>query len=439
MEKKNSNSRDFFDSQKGFILACIGSAVGMGNIWLFPYRVGSLGGAAFLIPYFIFVIVVGYTGIIEEMSFGRNMRKGPLGSFRKVFGNRKGRFLGYIPVIGSFAMAVGYTVVVAWILRFLAGSITGSAINNNDSGVYFSNIAGRFGAVSWHIIAIIISFAIMAFGISKGIEKVNKILIPIFYVLFIILAIRVYFLEGAHEGYAFLLKPDFSKLLNIDTWVFALGQAFFSLSLAGNGTVVYGSYLKDSDDIPKSAKYIAIFDVIAAMLAAFIILPAVFAYGIEPSAGPPLMFITMPEVFKSMPFGSVFAIVFFLAVTFAGITSLINLYETPVEALEDKFNLSRKKSTFIIMLLGLIIGVFLEEADTLGSWMDIISIYITPLGALLSAIVFFWVIDEKSARSEINKGTDKKITDFFYRWSKYGFVIITAIIMIVNIIYKGIG
>ncbi|MDO4594764.1 MAG: sodium-dependent transporter [Tissierellia bacterium] len=439
MEKK----RDQFQSKKGFIIACIGSAVGMGNIWLFPYRVGSLGGAAFLIPYFLFVILVGYTGIVEEMSFGRAMKRGPLGAFRKTFERKnsksKAKNLGWIPVVGSFCLAVGYTVVVAWILRFLFGSFTGMMFKNPETGAYFSEIAGNFGAIFWHILAIIITFLIMVMGISKGIEKVNKLLIPVFYALFVILAIRVFFLDGSNKGYEYLLKPDFSKLLEVDTWVFALGQAFFSLSLAGSGTVVYGSYLSDDENIPQSAKYIAIFDVLAALLAAFVILPAVFAYNIEPSAGPPLMFITMPEVFRNMPLGLVFSTIFFLAVTFAGLTSLINLYETPVEALSDKFDISRKKSLIINLTIALIIGAFIEEANRLGMWMDIISIYAIPLGALLSGIMFLWICEKKFVKKEVSKGYGKIISDKFYNWMKYGFVLITAIVIIINIIYGGIG
>ncbi|MDO5726089.1 MAG: sodium-dependent transporter [Tissierellia bacterium] len=438
----NQNNRDHFVSKWGFILACIGSAVGMGNIWLFPYRTGAMGGAAFLIPYFLFVIIIGYTGVVEEMTFGRAMRTGPLGAFEKASkqrGSDAGKFVGWIPVIGSLGIAIGYTVVVGWILRFTVGSFTGAAVKSADSGAYFGMIAGKFGSLPWHILAIIVVFLVMISGISKGIERVNKFMMPAFFVLFIILAIRVFTLPGSEAGYEFLFKPKWEMLRDPHTWVYALGQAFFSLSLAGSGTVVYGSYLEDKEDILSSAKYVAFFDTVAAMLAAIVIIPAVFAYGVEPSAGPPLMFITMPEVFKAMPGGQIFSIIFFTAVSFAGVTSLINLYETPVEGLQNKFGISRKLSLAIVLGLGLLVGIFIEDGNVLGNWMDVVSIYIIPLGALLAAIMFLWVCKKEFVMSEMSKGRLKPVSEGFYNYSKYVFVSITIIVYILSIFFGGIG
>ena len=333
--KKNNIpvTRDTFNSRLGFILACVGSAVGMANIWLFPYRIGQLGGAAFLIPYILFVVIIGFSGVIGEMAFGRAMGTGPLGAFRKAMeqrGKKYGEWIGLIPVIGSLGIAIGYAVVVGWILRFLAGALSGSLLNTADSGQYFGAIAGNLGSWPWHIIGLAITFLIMSLGVAKGIEKVNKVMMPAFFILFIILALRVFTLEGAMEGYRYLFIPKWSYLLDPKTWVYALGQAFFSLSLAGSGTVVYGSYLKKDEDVVYAAKNVAIFDTCAGLLAALVIIPAVFAFGLNPAAGPPLMFITMPEVFKQMPLGQLFAVIFFVAVFFAGLTSLINLFETPI-------------------------------------------------------------------------------------------------------------
>ena len=185
---------------------------------------------------------------------------------------------------------------------------------------------------------------------------------------------------------------------NIQTWIYALGQAFFSLSLAGSGTIVYGSYLKEDVDVVKSARNVAFFDTCAALLAAMVVIPAVFAFGLDVSAGPPLMFITLPEVFRQMPFGSLFSIIFFIAVIFAAITSLMNLFETPIEALQEQFKLSRKMAVLIVALLAALIGIFIESADTVGTWMDIVSIYMIPLGALLAAIMFFWICPKGFAR-----------------------------------------
>ncbi len=435
--------RDVFQSKWGFILACIGSAVGMGNIWLFPFRVGQFGGSAFLIPYFIFVALIGYTGVVEEMTFGRAMRTGPLGAFTKATrmrGNNSGKAIGWIPVLGSLGIAIGYTIVVGWIIRFTIGTFTGSMLGAENSGAYFGAIAsGNFASLGWHIAASVLIFAIMIAGVSSGIEKVNKVMMPIFFVLFIVLAIRAAFLPGAAAGYTFMFKPDFSKLTDIKTWVFALGQAFFSLSLAGSGTVVYGSYLSDEENAPSSAKLTAVFDTIAAMLAALVILPSVFAFNIEPNAGPPLLFITMPMIFKSMPGGSIFAIVFFVAVLFAGITSLINLYETPVELLQEKFKFSRMLSVLIIIVVGFAVGLAIEDGGALGNWMDVVSIYVIPLGALLAGIMFFWVCGKEFVMQEVNKSTIKQLGNGYYNMGKYVYCGITLIVYVLGVFYGGIG
>lgn len=435
-------NRDTFGTKFGFILACVGSAVGMGNIWLFPYRVGQFGGAAFLIPYFLFVGLIGYIGVIGEMSFGRAMQAGPLGAFKKAF-KRKGKdyggVVGMIPVIGSLGIAIGYSVVVGWILRFLIGSFTGSMINAPDSVMYFVEIAGPFGSIGWHLAGLAVLLVILSLGVSEGIEKVNKILMPTFFGLFLILAIRVAFIDGAMEGYKFLFVPRWEALLDMKTWVYALGQAFFSLSLAGSGTVVYGSYLKKSEDIIDSAKYIAVFDVLAAMLAALVVIPSVFAYNLDPASGPPLMFMTLPEVFKQMPLGNLFAIVFFLAVFFAAVTSLMNLMETPIEALQDKFKMSRFKAVATIIGLTALVGVFIENGDTVSIWMDVLSIYVIPMGALLAGVVFFWVAGVDFARESVQMGRKEKIGPWFEPMTKYLFVGTTIFIYIMGIIYGGIG
>lgn len=434
--------RENFGSKFGFILACVGSAVGMGNIWLFPYRVGQFGGAAFLIPYFLFSAIIGYIGVVGEMSFGRAMGSGPLGAFKKAFkrrGKDYGGIVGMIPVIGSLGIAIGYSVVVGWILRFLIGSFTGSMINAPDSTMYFVDIAGPFGSVIWHLSGLIVILIVLSLGVSKGIEKVNKVLMPTFFVLFVVMAIRVAFLPGAIEGYKFMFLPRWEALLDMKTWVYALGQAFFSLSLAGSGTVVYGSYLKKSEDVIDNAKYIVIFDIFAAIIAAIVIIPAVFAYNLDPASGPPLMFMILPQVFKQMPLGNIFAIVFFLAVFFAAITSLMNLMETPIEALQDKFNMSRFNSVATIVGITALVGLFIENGDTVSNWMDVLSIYVIPMGALLAGIVFFWVSGIEFARESAQIGRKREIGVWFEPMAKYLFVGTTIFIYIMGIIYGGIG
>lgn len=437
-----SEVRENFQSKVGFILACIGSAVGMGNIWLFPYKVGQLGGAAFIIPYIIFVILLGFSGVVEEMALGRVMETGPLGAFKKALerkGKNYGEAIGMIPVIGSLGIAVGYSVVVAWILKFTIQSFTGAVTSAENSGAFFGAIAGKYGSFSWHIAAIVLTILIMNLGVGQGIEKANKIMMPLFFFMFLLLALRVFFLPGSFDGYKFLFQTDWSKLANPKTWIYALGQAFFSLSLAGSGTVVYGSYLKKDEDIVSSAMYVSIFDTLAAMLSALVIIPAVFAYGIEPSAGPPLMFIVMPEIFKMMPLGAFFSSIFFLAVFFAGITSLINLFETPIEALQNKFKISRFTAVLIVIGLGFIVAIFLEDGNILGQWMDFISIYIIPLGALLAAIIFYWVCGDEFAYDAIMLGSKQKEMKWLIPLGKYVFCGLTLLVIVAGIIYNGIG
>lgn len=438
-----NEERDQFSSKFGFVLACVGSAVGVGNIWLFPSRVGQYGGAAFLIPYIIFVTLLGYTGLVGEFSFGRWAQTGPIGAFEKALtvngkNGTPGKLLGIIPIIGIFGIAVGYSVVVGWILRFFAGSITGSMMSAENSGAYFGSIAGPFGSIPWHVISIALIAVIMCAGVSRGIEVVNKIMMPLFFLLFAILVVRANTLVGSSEGVKYLLIPRWNLLLQPKTWVYALGQAFFSLSLAGNGMLVYGSYLKKNVDVPSAALRTAFLDTLSALLAAFIIIPAVFAFGIDPSAGPPLIFITLPMVFKQIPMGQLFAVIFFASVLFAAITSIINLMEPPIEALQNRLKLKRIPSVFIVSVLVFICALPVENADVLGTWMDFFSIYIIPFGALLAAVFFYWVLGFDKAEEAIEIG-GKKLPTYFKLFAKYIFVCITVIVFILGIVFGGIG
>ena len=258
MKKERGN----FSGSIGFIIACIGSAVGIGNVWMFSWRVGQFGGAIFIILYFFFVIALGVIGLIGEFTLGRMNRTGPIGSFENALKTRNKNFggiIGIIPMIGSLGIAIGYSVVVGWILRYTVGAIDGSLFSSSDIGLYFVALVTDFGSVPWHIMGIVICVLILIGGVSKGIELTNMFLIPLFYILFIILLVRVLTLPNIKEGIYYLLFPDWQILSNPKAWAMALGQAFFSLSLAGSGMVVYGSYLKDDINIPKAAVQTAIF------------------------------------------------------------------------------------------------------------------------------------------------------------------------------------
>lgn len=438
--------RDSWASRTGFILACVGSAVGMANIWLFPYRVAQLGGAAFLIPYLIFVALLGFTGVIGEMSFGRAMGTGPMGAFGKAMemrGVRKGgligKIVGLVPTLGSLALAIGYAVVLGWACHYLFSSLTGELMAQSDMGAFFGGIASDFGNVGFHVLGLVITFIIMILGVSRGIERVNKVLMPLLFVLFVIIAIRVATLAGAADGYLYLLVPRWEALLNPTTWVYALGQAFFSLSLAGCGTLVYGSYLKKDVDVVSAACNVAIFDTIASLVAACVVVPAVFAFGLDVSSGPPLLFITLAQVFQQMPFGDIFAVILFVAVVFAAITSLMNLFEAPVEALQEQLGLSRMASVLIIAVIAIGIGLFIEGGSTVSNWMDVISIYVIPVGAFLAAIMFFWVCPRGFAKKQAELGRNKPLGKWFEFFTRYAFVFVTALVIILGIFYGGIG
>lgn len=437
--------RDSFNNKWGFILACIGSAVGMGNIWMFPTRVSMYGGGSYLIPYFIFVALIGFTGVIGEMSFGRATKSGPVDAFGyacETKNKRKlGEVIGFIPVLGALAMAIGYTVVMGWILKYMIGAFTGKTLAPADTEGFaasFGSMASAFGNNVWQIVALVIGIIILMFGVGRGIEKANKIMMPVFFILFAVLGIYVAFQPGAIEGYKYIFRVDPEAFADPKTWIFALGQAFFSLSIAGNGTLIYGSYLSDNEDIPAAAGRVALFDTIAAMLAALVIIPAMATTGAQLNqGGPGLMFIFLPALFKSMPGGYIVAIIFFVAVFMAGLSSLINLYEAPIATIQEKLHLGRKASCTIIAAIALVVSICIQ--GIVSGWMDILSIYICPLGAGLAGIMFFWVCGKKYVETQVNTGRDKKFTDKFYPICKYIFCPVCFLVLILGIVLGGIG
>lgn len=437
--------RDSFNNKWGFILACIGSAVGMGNIWMFPTRVSMYGGGSYLIPYFIFVALIGFTGVIGEMSFGRATKSGPVDAFGyacETKNKRKlGEVIGFIPVLGALAMAIGYTVVMGWILKYMIGAFTGKTLAPADTEGFaasFGSMASAFGNNVWQIVALVIGIIILMFGVGRGIEKANKIMMPVFFILFAVLGIYVAFQPGAIEGYKYIFRVDPEAFADPKTWIFALGQAFFSLSVAGNGTLIYGSYLSDNEDIPAAAGRVALFDTIAALLAALVIIPAMATTGAQLNqGGPGLMFIFLPALFKSMPGGYIVAIIFFVAVFMAGLSSLINLYEAPIATIQEKLHLGRKASCAIIAAIALVVSICIQ--GIVSGWMDILSIYICPLGAGLAGIMFFCVCGKKYVETQVNTGRDKKFTDKFYPICKYIFCPVCFLVLILGIVLGGIG
>ena len=438
--------RENFTSNRGFILACIGSAVGMGNIWMFPTRISLYGGGSFLIPYIIFVILLANTGVIGEMAFGRAVRSGPVDAagtvMKRRFGKEKaGIAIGMVPAVVSWCMAVGYTVVMSWIIKYMAGMFTGEDISSDKIDDYvrdFSKTASAFGNNFWLIAALLLALLILIFGVSAGIEKTNKIMMPVFFVMFVGLAIYTAFQPNALEGYRYIFRIDVNGLKDVNTWVYAMGQAFFSLSIAGSGTLIYGSYLGENDNVVYSARMVAVFDTLAAVIASLVIIPAMATAGAKlDQGGPGLMFIYLPHLFHGMPGGRIFAIIFFVAVFFAGLSSLINLYETPIATVQEKLHLGRKLSCIIVCGIGLVSALFIQ--GIVSNWMDIASTYGCPLGAGLMAIMFYYLCDRKYVESEVNKGTKKPVGRWFYPLARYVFTPLCFVVLIVGAVLGGIG
>lgn len=433
-----------FSSSIGFVIACVGSAVGLGNIWMFPYRLGEFGGAAFLIPYLLFVLLFGWVGLSAEFGIGRLAGTGTIGAYERCFAERDpklkklGGVISWVPLMGSLGIAIGYAVIMGWVLNSLAGSISGTLMNSEPSA-FFQAAAVDFGNPLWHTVVIVSVCLVLMFGVTAGIEKVSKVLMPLFYVLFLMLGIYVATLPGAVEGYRFLLVPDWSKLLEPYTWVMAMGQAFFSLSITGSGMIVYGAYLSKKEDIPKASIRTAIFDTMAALLAAVAIMPAVFAYDLDVARGPSLMFVTLPTVFQQMPMGQLFAVFFFVSVLFAGLTSLINMFEAVAESWQNHFKLNRKISVLICSALTLAVGLFMEAEPNVGKWMDFITIVIVPIGAVMGAVSIYYVLGWNKLRCELETGREKPVSKFFGPVGMYLYVPLTALVVILGFIFGGIG
>lgn len=437
-QKKN---RETFSSKFGFVVSCIGAALGLGNIWMFSYKLGTYGGAAFLIPYFLFVFLLGTCGLIEEFAFGRTFKAGSNVGIKKVFKSRnlKGAsIVGSIPVLGLTGILIFYSVVIGWILKYFALSITGDIAKINPA-TYFDSFAGTSSSIPWVLLAFLITLLIVCLGVSKGIEKLNKIIMPLLLSLFIILTIRALTLPGAMDGVEFLLKPRWGALLDANTWIMALGQAFFTVSLSGCGMVVYGSYTDERFDIISSSFSTALFDTIAALLAAFMIMPAVFAFGLNPSAGPSLLFITVPSIFNEMPYGNILSILFFLSIILAAISSSVNMLEGPVEAIISSSKMNRKVASILVSIVCFICALPLAtDINKFNSFADFITIIFSPSGAMIVAIVAFFLY-KGDFLAEINKGAKRPLGSWFMFFGRYIFVPVTIVVIILGALLGGIG
>lgn len=402
-----------FASRWGFILASVGSAVGMANVWGFPNKLGSNGGGAFLLIYLMFVVIFSYVGLPAEFAMGRRAATGTLGAYENAWATRGktagkvGGLLAWLPLAGSLCIALGYAVIVTYILKALVDSLVGTLMSA-DAGAWFGAFSSTpYGVIPYHVIVVVGTLLTLYLG-ARSIEKTNKIMMPLFFIIFLILAVRVAMLPDVSEGYRFMFTPRWEALKNPMIWIWAMGQAFFSLSVTGSGMIVYGAYLSKDEDVVGVAQHTALFDTIAAVVAALVIIPACFSYGLDVGAGPSLLFVTLPTILQDIPLGRLFAIILYLAMIFAGISSLQNMFEAVAESLLHKFpKLSRTAVLALLCVLCLGIGIFMEPISKWGPWMDLVSIYIIPIGATLGAISWFYVMKKEDLLAAVNTGSKK--------------------------------
>lgn len=428
-----------FQSKIGFILTAVGSAVGMANVWGFPYKF-QRGGLVFLLAYIVFVSIFAYCGLSSEFAVGRMAKTGTLGSYQKVFESSNknktiGKYVGYIPLAGNLAIALGYAVIVAYTLKALVDSLTGSLMTA-DTETWFGSFAeSSYSVVPFHFIVILVTL-LSCIGGASTIEKSNKIMMPAFFVLFLILAIKIATYPSAIEGYKYMFRFDKSKL-NISTIVEAMGQAFFSLSILGSGMLVVGAYLPDDENIVSSSKMTGFLDTMAAMLASFVIIPAIIVYNMDQAGGPGLLFQVLPTILQDMAAGRIFAIILYTAVIFGGISSLQNMFEVVAESIMKRHEkLNRNMTLILIGLFVFAIGVNMEMISQWGPFMDIISIYVIPIGAMIGAISWFWILGKDKLLGAINLGSKKEYGDTWYKLGKFVYTPIAVILCIIALVFK---
>lgn len=423
-----------FASRWGFILASVGSAVGMANVWGFPNKMGSNGGSAFLLIYLLFVVIFSYVGLPAEFAMGRHSGTGTLGSYENAWATRGktmgkvGGLLGWLPLAGSMCIAIGYAVIVTYVLKALVDSVLGTLMTTDTAAWFGSFSAQPYSVIPFHIIVVVGTLLTLFLG-AKSIERTNKVMMPLFFVIFLILAVRVAFLAGSGEGYAFMFTPRWEMLADPMIWIWAMGQAFFSLSVTGSGMIVYGAYLSKEEDVVGVAQHTALFDTIAALVAALVMIPACFSYGLDVGAGPSLLFVTLPTILQDIPFGQLFAIILYVAMIFAGVSSLQNMFEAVAESLIHKFpKLNRTAALVILCVICLGFGIGMETIDKWGPWMDLVSIYIIPIGATLGAVSWFYVMKKDELLSAINTGCKRERGTFWYSVGRYIYVPLAIIL-----------
>ena len=444
MEKRGQ-----FASKFGFIMASVGSAVGLGNLWGFPYKAGMGGGFAFIVAYLVFVALVGIPVMMCEFALGRKIKANVVTTFKSL--DKRFGFAGYISVV-SLALILGfYAVLGGWIINYVlqyGKALFGSANAIASPGEYFGTFtADPTLSIIFFVLFMIATIYIVTKGVAGGIEKAAKTMMPALFVCLLVIIVRSVTLPGASEGLEFLFKPDITKLTP-NTLGLALSQMFFSCSLGVGTMLTYGSYLKDDDNIQQNAMIVPLLDTLTAILAGIAIFPAVFALGLEPNAGPALMFITLPSVFNEMGMGNIFGFIFFVLVLFAALTSSISMLEVTTSVISEQTKCSRTKAAVgtgaAITLIGLpvalsfgklshvaILGMgFLDFYDFLGEYIGM------TIGALVIVILAGWILKPKFVYDEIEQGGkfSVKAKGFFSFAIKFVAPVLILIVMVTNVI-----
>lgn len=450
METKNKRST--FSGQLGYVMAVAGSAVGLGNIWRFPYLAAKYGGGIFLLTYFILAVTFGFALLISETALGRKTKKSPIAAYKKL-GAKKLQIGGWLNAIVPMLIVPYYCVVGGWVCKYLFEYIKNNAANLVSNN-YFSNFSSSsIQPVLWLIVFAILVFVVVLLGVEKGVEKCSKILMPALIIMAIFIAGYTLFTPGAIEGAKYYLIPDFSRF-SIMTVVAAMGQMFYSLSIGMGILFTYGSYMKKEIDMERSITQVEIMDTIVAFLAGLMIVPAVFAFSNgDPNtlnAGPSLMFITLPNVFNSMALGNIIGIVFFLLVLFAALTSAISLMECCVSIIQDRFDISRKKCCTIILAGILILGIpcslgfgILDFIKPLGlSILDFFDFMtnsiMMPISAICTCLLIIKVTGFKTVIDEVEISSKFKRKKAYLFCMKY-IVVPGLIIILLSSILSTIG
>ena len=442
-----AEKRSSFTGKLGFVLATAGSAVGLGNIWRFPYLAAQHGGGIFLLVYIILALTFGFALMCAEIAIGRKTGVSAIGAYKKL--DKRFAFTGIIASLVPIIILPYYSVIGGWIIKYLSVFVTGNMAEAAQDGFFDSFISAPTEPIGWFLIYLALTALVVLFGVEKGIEKVSKIMMPVLVILTVFIAVYSLFMPGAIDGLLYYITPDFSKFSGT-TVLAAMGQLFYSMSLAMGIMITYGSYMKKDVNLESSVKQIELFDTGIAFFAGLMIIPAVFACsGGDESAlgkGPGLMFVTLPKVFESMPGGSIIGTVFFILVLFAALTSSISLMETVVSIFMDKFGWSRKATCIGVFAGCVALGLpsclgygVLSDVTVFGmaflDFFDFISnSVLMPIVALVTCILVGYVIKPKALIEEIEQSGKFKRKTLFTIVIKYLAPVCIVAILIFSIL-----